>query len=40
VEVLAEPYRERDGLADYATSAPPEFGDYRTFCGDLTRGSR
>ncbi|MGV0700031.1 protein adenylyltransferase SelO [Mycolicibacter sinensis] len=33
LEVLAEPYDERDGLADYAAPAPPEFGDYRTFCG-------
>lgn len=33
LEVLAEPYRERDGLQDYAAPAPPEFGGYRTFCG-------
>ncbi|MDD7811605.1 YdiU family protein [Mycobacterium sp. CSUR Q5927] len=33
LEVLAEPYRERDGLQAYAAPAPPEFGDYRTFCG-------
>ncbi|MGB5796483.1 MAG: YdiU family protein [Mycolicibacter algericus] len=33
LEVLGEPYDERDGLADYAAPAPPEFGDYRTFCG-------
>lgn len=33
LEVLAEPYRERDGLEAYAAPAPPEFGDYRTFCG-------
>ncbi|AEF34592.1 conserved hypothetical protein [Mycolicibacter sinensis] len=33
LEVLAEPYDERDGLADYAAPAPPEFGDYQTFCG-------
>ncbi|MGV0731551.1 protein adenylyltransferase SelO [Mycolicibacter sinensis] len=33
LEVLAEPYDERDGLADYAAPAPPEFGEYRTFCG-------
>ncbi|MEB3049333.1 YdiU family protein [Mycolicibacter sp. MYC123] len=31
--VLAEPYRERDGLENYALPAPPEFGGYRTFCG-------
>ncbi|MEO6793908.1 MAG: protein adenylyltransferase SelO [Mycobacterium sp.] len=33
LDVLAEPYRERDGLAAYAAAAPPEFGGYRTFCG-------
>lgn len=33
LEVLGEPYDERNGLADYAAPAPPEFGDYRTFCG-------
>ncbi|BBX24027.1 UPF0061 protein [Mycolicibacter terrae] len=33
LEVLAEPYRERDGLQEYAAPAPPEFGEYRTFCG-------
>lgn len=33
LEVLAEPYDERDGLTDYAAPAPPEFGEYRTFCG-------
>jgi uncharacterized protein YdiU (UPF0061 family) len=33
LDVIVEPYRERDGLADYAAPAPPEFGDYRTFCG-------
>lgn len=31
--VLAAPYDERDGLADYAAPSPPEFGAYRTFCG-------
>lgn len=30
---ITDPYRERDGLADYASPAPPEFGVYRTFCG-------
>ncbi|OBY29033.1 protein adenylyltransferase SelO family protein, partial [Mycolicibacter kumamotonensis] len=33
LEVLAEPYREREGLQEYAAPAPPEFGQYRTFCG-------
>lgn len=33
LEVIGEPYRERDGLQDYAAPAPPEFGEYRTFCG-------
>jgi uncharacterized protein YdiU (UPF0061 family) len=33
LDVIVEPYRERDGLEDYAAPAPPEFGDYRTFCG-------
>ncbi|WP_024442636.1 YdiU family protein [Mycobacterium sp. UM_WGJ] len=33
LEVIAEPYRPRDGLAAYAAPAPPEFGSYRTFCG-------
>lgn len=33
LEVLAAPYDERDGLQAYAAPAPPEFGEYRTFCG-------
>ncbi|UVO13504.1 YdiU family protein [Mycobacterium sp. SVM_VP21] len=33
LDVIAEPYRQRDGLAAYAEPAPPEFGVYRTFCG-------
>ncbi|WP_046300430.1 YdiU family protein [Mycobacterium sp. UM_Kg27] len=33
LDVIAEPYRQRDGLAAYAAPAPPEFGAYRTFCG-------
>ncbi len=33
LDVLADPYRERPGLARYAAPAPPEFGAYRTFCG-------
>nr|WP_099025155.1 YdiU family protein [Mycolicibacterium palauense] len=32
--VLAEPYRQRDGLQRYAEPAPADFtGSYRTFCG-------
>ncbi|OBJ32154.1 YdiU family protein [Mycolicibacter heraklionensis] len=31
--VIAEPYRQREGLEEYAAPAPPEFGAYRTFCG-------
>ena len=31
--VMSEPYREREGLEEYAASAPPGFGEYRTFCG-------
>lgn len=34
LEVLAEPYTERDGLARYALPAAPELAaGYRTFCG-------
>lgn len=33
LDVITEPYRERDGLEEYAAPAPPEFGEYRTFCG-------
>ena len=33
VDVLAEPYQHRAGLAHYADPAPAEFGPYRTFCG-------
>ncbi len=33
LDVITEPYRQRDGLAAYAAPAPPEFGAYRTFCG-------
>ncbi|MGV0747542.1 protein adenylyltransferase SelO [Mycolicibacter minnesotensis] len=33
LDVIAEPYRPRDGLEAYAAPAPPEFGAYRTFCG-------
>jgi uncharacterized protein YdiU (UPF0061 family) len=31
--VLVEPFHERSGLERYAPPAPPEFGEYRTFCG-------
>lgn len=31
--VIAEPYRQREGLEEFAAPAPPEFGAYRTFCG-------
>ncbi len=33
VDVLAEPFLERSGLEPYATPAPPDYGDYVTFCG-------
>jgi uncharacterized protein YdiU (UPF0061 family) len=33
LEVLAQPFEERSGLAAYAAPAPPSFGDYQTFCG-------
>jgi uncharacterized protein YdiU (UPF0061 family) len=33
VDVLAEPFRERPGLERYARPAPPDFGEYVTFCG-------
>jgi uncharacterized protein YdiU (UPF0061 family) len=33
LDVLAQPFDERPGLAQYATPAPPGFGAYRTFCG-------
>ncbi|WP_067967002.1 protein adenylyltransferase SelO [Mycolicibacter icosiumassiliensis] len=33
LDVITEPYRQRDGVAEYAAPAPPEFGVYRTFCG-------
>jgi uncharacterized protein YdiU (UPF0061 family) len=31
--VLAEPFRAREGLEEYAQPAPAEFGCYTTFCG-------
>jgi len=33
VDVLADPFTERPGLAAYAAPAPAEFGRYVTFCG-------
>jgi uncharacterized protein YdiU (UPF0061 family) len=33
VDVLAEPFGERPGLERYAAPAPPDFGEYVTFCG-------
>nr|CRL82865.1 hypothetical protein CPGR_06095 [Mycolicibacter nonchromogenicus] len=33
LDVITEPYREREGWAAYAEPAPPEFGTYRTYCG-------
>jgi uncharacterized protein YdiU (UPF0061 family) len=33
VDVLLRPFDERPGLEAYATPAPADFGDHRTFCG-------
>lgn len=33
LEAVTAPYGERPGLERYAEPAPPEFGDYQTFCG-------
>ncbi|RJN32582.1 protein adenylyltransferase SelO [Nesterenkonia natronophila] len=33
LEVVIDPYHERDGLTRYASPAPANFGPYRTFCG-------
>jgi len=33
LQVLEEPYEEREGLEEYASPAPEDFGPYRTFCG-------
>jgi uncharacterized protein YdiU (UPF0061 family) len=33
LDVLAQPFDERPGLAPYAAPAPSSFGAYRTFCG-------
>jgi serine/tyrosine/threonine adenylyltransferase len=33
LEVVIDPYHEREGFARYASPAPASFGPYRTFCG-------
>ena len=33
LQVLVRPFDERPGLEAYAAPAPPDFGEYRTFCG-------
>ena len=33
LDVLADPFTERPGLARYADAAPADFGPYQTFCG-------
>jgi len=33
LDAVATPYDERPGLERYATTAPKDFGTYRTFCG-------
>jgi uncharacterized protein YdiU (UPF0061 family) len=33
LSAIGAPYEERSGLERYATPAPGDFGDYRTFCG-------
>ena len=33
VDVVRQPYTEREGLERYAVPAPPDFGAYQTFCG-------
>jgi serine/tyrosine/threonine adenylyltransferase len=33
LDAVTAPYDERRGLERYAEPAPPEFGDYQTFCG-------
>jgi uncharacterized protein YdiU (UPF0061 family) len=33
VEVVTHPFDERPGLDEYARPAPPDDGQYRTFCG-------
>jgi protein adenylyltransferase len=33
LDVLSDPFRKRDGLEEYETPAPDDFGTYQTFCG-------
>jgi uncharacterized protein YdiU (UPF0061 family) len=33
IDVIVRPFEERPGLETYAAPAPPDFGEYRTFCG-------
>jgi uncharacterized protein YdiU (UPF0061 family) len=33
LEAITSPFDERPGLDRFAQPAPPDFGDYRTFCG-------
>lgn len=33
LDVVATPYHERPGLERYSSTAPKDFGPYRTFCG-------
>jgi len=33
LDVVVKPFDERPGLEPYAGPAPPDFGEYRTFCG-------
>jgi protein adenylyltransferase len=33
LEAVTAPFDERPGLERYAQAAPPDFGEYRTFCG-------
>ena len=33
LDAVTAPYDERPGLERYASPAPEDFGDYRTFCG-------
>jgi uncharacterized protein YdiU (UPF0061 family) len=33
LDVLSDPFSKRDGLEEYETPAPDDFGAYQTFCG-------
>ena len=33
LDVLKDPYKEREGLEAFAKPAPQDFGPYQTFCG-------